>query len=173
MNAARKFTGHLAFASSLVAADQLTKQLALTVLASGTVDILPFLRFALVFNRGAAFGFLADAGGWQTLFLSAVAAVLSVALAAWLWRAAGRGERLLCFGLALVLGGALGNLIDRIAYQFVIDFIVLHHRGWQFPAFNLADSAISIGAALLIFDHFFGGGDGGDGGGGDGARRHL
>jgi len=177
--ASLKFAGYLTLAVVLVAADQVTKQFALTVLATGAVDFLPFLRFALVFNRGAAFGFLAEAGGWQTLFLATVAALLSVVLVAWLWRAAGRGARLLCYALALVLGGAIGNLIDRIEYQFVIDFIVVHHRGWQFPAFNLADSAITLGAALLIIDHFFGGdggdGDGGDGGDGDGdrRRRHL
>jgi len=163
MNASRKFAGYLTFATVLVAADQVTKQLALAMLTGNTVDILPFLSFALVFNRGAAFGFLAEAGGWQTMLLSAVAAVLTVVLTVWLWRAARRGEKLLSLGLALVLGGALGNLIDRAAYQFVIDFIVVHHRGWQFPAFNLADSAITIGAACLIIDHFFG--DGGDGDG--------
>jgi len=162
MNASRKFAGYLTFAALLVAADQVTKQLALTMLASGTVDILPFLSFALVFNRGAAFGFLAEAGGWQTAFLISLTVVLTVVLTVWLWRAAGRGEKLLSLGLALVLGGAIGNLIDRAVYQFVIDFIVVHHRGWQFPAFNLADSAITIGAVLLIIEHFFGDGGNGD-----------
>lgn len=158
---ARKFTVFIALAAGLIAADQLTKQLALSALASGgAADILPFLRFQLAFNRGAAFGFLARAGGWQTPLLGGIALALSVGLTAWLWHAAGRGERLLCCALALIIGGAIGNLIDRVVYEFVIDFIVLHHRGWQFPAFNLADSAISIGAALLIVDHIFGGGGG-------------
>ena len=159
---ARKFAGYIALTVAIVAADQATKQLAWSMLAGGAaVDLLPVLRFQLVFNRGAAFGFLADAGGWQTVFLSALAAVLSLVLLAWLWRAARAPHQngaLLCCGLALLLGGALGNLIDRALYQFVIDFIVLHHRGRQFPAFNLADSAISAGAACIILDHFIGGG---------------
>ena len=158
---ARKFAGYIALTVAIVAADQATKQLALKFLPGGGVDILSWLSFVLVFNRGAAFGFLADAGGWQTVFLSALAAALSLVLLAWLWRATRAPHQngaLLCCGLALLLGGALGNLIDRALYQFVIDFIVLHHRGWQFPAFNLADSAISIGAACIILDHFIGGG---------------
>jgi len=172
MNASRKFAGYLTLAAVLVAADQVTKQFALTVLATGAVDILPFLSFALVFNRGAAFGFLADAGGWQTAFLISLTVVLTVVLTVWLWRAAGRGEKLLSLGLALVLGGAIGNLVDRAVYQFVIDFIVVHYRGWQFPAFNLADSAITIGAVLLIIEHLFGDGGDGDGDGDDPHPRH-
>lgn len=149
----RKFTAYLALVAVVVVADQLTKQAAYTALwGAAPVEVLPFLRLALVFNRGAAFGFLGDAGGWQHYFLSGLAGVLSVLLAGWLWRAH-RRHALLSWGLALVLAGALGNLIDRVSHQFVIDFIVLHYRAWQFPAFNIADSAISIGAAALIIDH--------------------
>lgn len=170
-SAARKFAAFIALAAGIVAADQVTKQLALSALGfGGAVDLLAFLRFQLAFNRGAAFGFLAAAGGWQTVFLSALATVLSVVLTVWLWRAARRGQRLLCWALALIVGGAVGNLVDRVVYQFVIDFVVLHHRGWQFPAFNIADISISVGAALLILDHLFGRDDGGGDGDGDGGR---
>ncbi|MDD9875326.1 MAG: signal peptidase II [Gammaproteobacteria bacterium] len=149
----RKFTAYLALAAVVVVADQLTKQAAYAaLLGAAPVEVLPFLRLALVFNRGAAFGFLGDAGGWQHYFLSGLASVLSVLLVGWLWRAH-RRHALLSLGLALVLAGALGNLIDRVSHQHVIDFIVLYYRAWQFPAFNIADSAISIGAVALIIDH--------------------
>ena len=150
----QQFAAYLALAGVVVLLDQLSKQAAYAnLLGQPPVEVLPFFRLALVFNRGAAFGFLSDAGGWQHYFLSALAVIVSAALVCWLWRARARqGGALLSLGLALVLAGALGNLIDRVSHQHVIDFILLHWRGWYFPAFNLADSAISIGALILILD---------------------
>ena len=115
-----------------------------------SLELLPFLQLTLLHNQGAAFGFLHDAGGWQRWFLVAVAGVLSLVLAVWLHRA--RSQPLLAAALALILGGALGNLLDRARDGYVVDFIVLHHGGWHFPAFNLADAAISVGAALLVLE---------------------
>jgi len=106
-----------------------------------------------VFNRGAAFSFLANAPGWQKPFFVAVAVVASAIVSWMLWREPAR--RLLCSGLALILGGALGNLWDRLAYGHVVDFLDFHAMGWHWPAFNVADSAISMGAAILIAESFF------------------
>ncbi|MGR3913259.1 MAG: signal peptidase II [Gammaproteobacteria bacterium] len=148
----RNFTACLMLAAAVFALDQVAKHIAIAQLAGAPPrEILPFFQFALVFNQGAAFGFLGDAGGWQRPFLIGVAALVSAALLVWMWRARGGHALLLC-ALALVLGGALGNLADRISHQHVIDFIVLHYRVWHFPAFNLADSAITIGAGVLILD---------------------
>ena len=94
--------------------------------------------------------FLDDAGGWQHYFLGGLGIVVSLLLVFWLWRS--HRNALLSWALALVLGGALGNLIDRVSHQHVIDFILLHYRGWYFPAFNLADGAITLGALGLILD---------------------
>ena len=147
-----KFLGYLALAGFVVVIDQLSKQAALVnLMGQRPMEILPFFQLALVFNEGAAFGFLNDAGGWQHYFFVTLAIIVSGVLVSWLWRAHGRNA-MLSWGLALVLGGALGNLIDRISHQFVVDFILLHYRGWQFPAFNIADSAITVGAVALILD---------------------
>lgn len=106
----------------------------------------------LAYNRGAAFSFLADQGGWQRWFFALVALVASVVLVVWLKRLKSH-ERLLAAGLALVLGGALGNLYDRVVLGHVVDFILVHWQDrWFFPAFNLADSAITVGAGILILD---------------------
>jgi signal peptidase II len=104
----------------------------------------------LVYNKGAAFSFLADAGGWQRWFFTAITVVISVAIVVMLRRH--RGSRLMALALALVLGGALGNLYDRVTLGQVVDFVQLHARGYAWPAFNVADSAISIGVALLVWD---------------------
>ncbi|MGR3985131.1 MAG: signal peptidase II [Gammaproteobacteria bacterium] len=149
---ARNFAACLALAAGVFALDQAAKQIAVAQLAGAPpLEILPFFRLSLVFNRGAAFGFLGDAGGWQLHFLAGVAVLVSAVLAVWMWRARCDGALFVC-ALALLLGGALGNLTDRIIHQYVIDFIVLHYRGWYFPAFNLADSAITAGAGVLILD---------------------
>ena len=97
--------------------------------------------------------FLNDAGGWQTVFFTVIAVGVSLVIIVWLKRAA-RHERQLSIALAFVLGGAIGNLIDRLQYNYVIDFLLVHYQGWQFPAFNVADSAITIGAILLLMDSF-------------------
>jgi len=115
------------------------------------LPVLPFFNLTLVFNKGAAFSFLSDAGGWQRGFFIALASCVAVALAVWLMRTSPR-ERLLAFGLALIIGGALGNLIDRIVLGHVVDFLDFHWAGWHWPAFNVADSAISVGVAALLWD---------------------
>ncbi|MFM1891261.1 MAG: hypothetical protein RLZ44_338 [Pseudomonadota bacterium] len=115
------------------------------------VAVLPVFNLVLVFNEGAAFSFLSDAGGWQRYFFSALAAVVALALIVWLARLR-RHERLLAVALALLLGGAVGNLIDRLWLGHVVDFLDFHWRGWHWPAFNLADSAITLGVALLLLD---------------------
>ncbi len=140
-------------AALVVAADRLTKWLMLGWLRPGeSYEVTGFLNLVLVYNRGAAFSFLADAPGWQRPFFIAVALIASAIVSWMLWRSPGR--RLLCFGLALILGGALGNLWDRVAWGAVADFVDVHAFGWHWPAFNVADSAITVGAGILIADSF-------------------
>jgi len=117
------------------------------------VEVFPVLDFTLLHNRGAAFSMLAGASGWQRWFFIALALAVSVALVVWIWRAP-RGDKLLPFSLALILGGAVGNLIDRVVHGYVVDFIHAHWGAAYFPAFNVADSAITVGAVLLLFDAF-------------------
>ena len=114
--------------------------------------ITDFFNLVLAHNKGAAFSFLNDAGGWQRWMLSAIAMVAAVWIVRLLRQHA--QERLFCLALALVLGGALGNLIDRVAYGYVVDFLDFYWKANHFPAFNIADSAISVGAALLLLDSF-------------------
>jgi signal peptidase II len=116
------------------------------------VRVLPFLDFTLLYNTGAAFSFLAGASGWQRWFFIALGIVVSVAILAWMRQLDPRRHRLLAAGLALIMGGALGNVIDRVWHGHVIDFIHFHWKQWEFPAFNMADTSITIGAALLILD---------------------
>jgi len=116
------------------------------------VEVLSFFNFTLAYNSGAAFSFLADAGGWQRWFFSMVALVASIVIVGWLLKL--RGERMVALGLALILGGALGNLWDRLTLGHVVDFLDFHWAGYHFPAFNIADSAITVGAVLLILDMF-------------------
>lgn len=117
------------------------------------IVVIPDLfSWTLAYNKGAAFSFLADQGGWQRWFFALVALVASVVLFVWMKRLKNH-ERLLAAGLALVLGGALGNLYDRVVLGHVVDFILVHWQDrWFFPAFNLADSAITVGAGILILD---------------------
>ena len=117
------------------------------------VEVLPVLDFTLLHNTGAAFSLLADAPGWQRWFFIGLACAVSVLLIVWIWRTP-RGEKLLPLALALILGGAVGNVIDRIVHGYVVDFIHAHWGDAYFPAFNIADSAITIGAVLLILDAF-------------------
>ncbi len=149
-------TGRLGLALLVLAVDQATKLWAAGTLDYGMpVTVLPFFNLTLVHNTGAAFSFLADAGGWQRIFFIVVSGVVSLVLVAWLWRLP-RDARLLGIALALVLGGAVGNLVDRVAYGYVIDFLDFHATGWHWPAFNVADSAISCGVVLLLADGLFG-----------------
>ena len=146
-------TPWFAVAAALVLADQLAKWAALSLLRPGeSVAVTGFFNLLLVFNRGAAFSFLADAAGWQQPFFIAVALIAAAVVSWLLWRNPAR--RLLCAGLALILGGALGNLWDRVAYGHVVDFLDFHAMGWHWPAFNVADSAISVGAGILIAESF-------------------
>ncbi|MFC1578865.1 signal peptidase II [Pseudomonadota bacterium] len=141
----------------VIVLDQYTKVLAESALDYGRpVEVFSWFNLTLQYNTGAAFSFLSDAGGWQRYFFSAVALVISVGLVVWLYTMP-RAEKMLALALALILGGALGNLWDRLVLGHVVDFISVHYAGYFFPAFNLADAAISLGAALMIFDSLFGG----------------
>jgi signal peptidase II len=138
----------------ILAADQATKLWVLAALQPyEVIPVLPSLNLTLVFNEGAAFSFLADAGGWQRWFFVALALVVSVVLLVWLWRLKPE-DRLTAAGLSLVAGGAIGNLIDRIAYGHVVDFVDVYWRAWHWPAFNVADSAITVGVGLLLLEAF-------------------
>jgi signal peptidase II len=140
-------------AAAVVIVDRLTKWAMLDWLRPGeVVEVTPFFNFVLVYNKGAAFSFLAGAPGWQTPLFAAVAVVASAVVSWLLWRHPAR--RLLCVGLALILGGALGNLWDRLEWGAVADFLDFHAFGWHWPAFNVADSAITVGAAILIVEGF-------------------
>lgn len=116
-----------------------------------SIDVLPVFKLTLLHNEGAAFSFLDDAGGWQRWFLVAVSSGVSVFLIGWLWRIY-REQQLLAWALCLILGGAIGNLIDRLLQGYVVDFLVFYYDVYYFPAFNVADTAISTGAGLLILD---------------------
>ncbi len=116
-----------------------------------SIHILPIFKLMLLHNEGAAFSFLNDAGGWQRWFLVIVSSLVSVFIAVWLWRIR-REQRLLSWALCLILGGALGNLVDRVLQGYVVDFLVFYYNQYFFPAFNLADAAISVGAGLMILD---------------------
>lgn len=137
----------------VIGADQVTKYFALQSLAAGDVPVTAFFRFALAFNTGAAFSFLADAGGWQNLFFVGVAVVVSAIILV-MFRKLGARDMQLAVALMLVLGGAIGNVIDRLRFGYVVDFIDVYYRHWHWPTFNVADSAISIGAVLLVLDAF-------------------
>ena len=137
--------------------DQWTKWLAETHLTfNEPVPVIePFLNWTLAYNYGAAFSFLADAGGWQKWFFSGLALVMAIFLIVYLTRAP-RQAKLLSIGLALVLGGAVGNLIDRLLHGHVIDFIHVHNADvWHYPIFNVADMGISVGVALILIDMLF------------------
>ena len=141
-------------ALAVVALDQLVKWIVLGAFAAGErLAVTGFFNLVLVFNKGAAFSFLADAPGWQTPALVAFSIVASVVVSVLLFRHPDR--RLMCAGLALVLGGAVGNVIDRLRFGQVVDFLDFHALGWHWPAFNVADSAITVGAVLLIVEGFF------------------
>ena len=146
----------LALSLVVVVLDQLTKAIAIDVLQPYVPHpVIPgMLNWTLAFNPGAAFSFLADQEGWQRWLFTLLAIGVSAVLAAWLRRTP-RGDWRTALPLALVIGGALGNLIDRIRLGHVIDFIQVYFGNWPFPSFNLADSAISIGAVLLVLFSLF------------------
>lgn len=138
----------------VVVLDQWTKQLATThLLYANPVEVMPMLNWTLLHNTGAAFSFLSDAGGWQRWFFTILAIVVSVVLLVWIYRLRPQ-QRWLAVALALVLGGAIGNVWDRIYLGYVIDFIDVYYNDWHWPAFNIADSAITVGAVMLLIDSF-------------------
>ena len=143
-----------ALSAAIVAADQLTKWLVLAYFENRypREELTGFFNLVLVFNKGAAFSLFAQAAGWQTPVLAAFALGAAAIVSVLIVRNPGR--RLLCFGLALILGGALGNLIDRLRFGHVVDFLDFHALGWHWPAFNVADSAICVGALILILEGF-------------------
>ncbi len=141
----------LGLAFVILLADQFTKVMIQgTYQLGASTQVTPFFNLVRVHNSGAAFSFLSDGSGWQRWFFSVVG-LLAATLIVWLLKSHA-GQRLFSFALACILGGALGNVLDRLLYGHVIDFLDFHWRHWHFPAFNLADSAITLGAACLILD---------------------
>ncbi len=118
-----------------------------------SIPVLPSFNLTYVHNTGAAFSFLSEAGGWQRWFFAGLALGISIIIAIWLSRLQ-KHETLLAIALSLVLGGAVGNLIDRLAYGYVIDFLDVYYGNWHWPAFNIADSAITLGVALMLLESF-------------------
>jgi len=148
----------MAVSTLIVALDQLTKWPIVKWLSQGdSIEVNPFLYIVRRHNEGAAWSFLADAGGWQRWFFIVLASTVSAYIVYWLWSIRSEGHAILSTGLALVLGGAVGNLVDRIHYGHVVDFIDVYFARWNyhFPAFNVADSAITVGAVFLIIDALF------------------
>lgn len=151
-----RFVTWMGLALVIVIADQVTKWAIVEwVPLYDRIPLNSFINLTHQKNTGAAFSFLADAGGWQRWFFVVLATGVSAVIAAWLWRIRREGQLVLSAGLALVLGGAVGNLIDRIVHGHVTDFIQVWFGNWPFPSFNVADAGISVGAALLIIDALF------------------
>ena len=143
----------LSLAGLIIVLDQITKLWISSHFIYGeSLRVIPSFNLVLAHNTGAAFSFLNDAGGWQRWMFSVIAIVAAV----WILRLLQQHaqQKLFCLALTLVLGGALGNLIDRVAYGYVVDFLDFYYGNYHFPAFNVADSAISVGAALLLLDGF-------------------
>lgn len=146
-----RFWGWLLAASLIVLADQVSKIWFDTNLQYGErINLLPFFDFTLLYNPGAAFSFLADGAGWQRWFFTAIA-IAAVGLILYLLRR-NPAQTLFCASLSCILGGAVGNMIDRVQHGHVIDFLLFYQHPWYFPAFNIADIAISFGAILLVLD---------------------
>jgi signal peptidase II len=150
---------HLIFLTALIiviiALDQLTKTIASDILHyAEPIYVLPVLNWTLLHNYGAAFSFLSDAGGWQRWLFTGISIVVSVVFMVWLTRLP-KDESLTRYSLTFIIGGAIGNLIDRMQFGYVVDFILVHWQEHYFPAFNLADSAITLGAILMIIDVLF------------------
>lgn len=152
----RRYIAWIVIAGLVVLADQAAKWAVVEwVQLYGKVPINSFINLTHQQNSGAAFSFLAGASGWQRWFFVVLAAAVSAVIAVWLWRIRTEGPLVLMAGLSLVLGGAVGNLIDRAKLGYVTDFIQVWFGNWAFPSFNVADAAISVGAALLIIDALF------------------
>ncbi len=140
-------------AAAVIVADQLTKALVVReFLQYEVLDVLPVLELTRLHNTGAAFSLLAQASGWQRWFFIVLAVGISTGIVVWLKGLSGRGATWLAIALSLVMGGALGNVIDRVWHGHVIDFIHFHWERWYYPAFNVADMAITAGAIMLVID---------------------
>ena len=138
----------------ILALDQSSKKFAQKLLNyAEPVQLFSWFDFTLHYNRGAAFSILSDAGGWQRWFLSVIALIVSGILVGWLYTLRS-SKGIFPIGLSLILGGALGNVWDRIKFGYVVDFVSVHLNGWYFPTFNVADAAISIGVTLILLDEF-------------------
>ncbi|MEP6557069.1 MAG: signal peptidase II [Burkholderiales bacterium] len=147
----RSMIGWLALAALIILADQATKWLILDHYRLGdSTYVTGFFNIVRAHNTGAAFSFLAGAAGWQRWFFTVIGFAAAIFIV-WLLRQHA-GQRLFSFALSLLLGGALGNVIDRLQHGYVVDFLDFHWAGWHFPAFNVADSAITVGAICLIWD---------------------
>jgi signal peptidase II len=118
-----------------------------------SIPVMPGFNLTYVHNTGAAFSFLSHAGGWQRWFFTALAVTISIGITVWLSKLH-KHEALLAAALSLILGGAVGNLIDRLAYGYVIDFLDVYYQDWHWPAFNIADSAITLGVILMMAETF-------------------
>jgi signal peptidase II len=152
----RPFIIWMALSLFVIGFDQLTKWMIIKwVPLYDKIPINSFINITHQRNTGAAFSILADAPGWQRWFFIALATIVSAYIVSWLWKIRTDGQVILSAGLALVLGGAIGNVIDRILLGNVVDFIQVLIAGWPFPSFNVADSAITVGAAFLIIDALF------------------
>ncbi|TFG86402.1 MAG: lipoprotein signal peptidase [Chromatiales bacterium] len=139
----------------VIAADRYTKHLITSRFELfDRVPVIPYFDLVRLHNTGAAFSFLANASGWQNWFFSGVALAVSGLIIWWLFSQPA-GRIVVPLGLTLVLGGAIGNLVDRLQHGYVVDFVLLYYDRWSFPAFNVADSAISVGVILMLFDGFF------------------
>lgn len=150
-NASHSMLQWLGLAFIILLVDQFTKVLIVGFYQHGdSTYISSFFNVVRVHNSGAAFSFLADASGWQRWFFTAIGVIAAIAIV-WMLKSHA-GQKLFSFALACIMGGAIGNVIDRVLYGYVVDFLDFHWRGIHFPAFNIADSAITIGAACLILD---------------------
>ncbi|MEH6550495.1 MAG: signal peptidase II [Pseudomonadales bacterium] len=150
---------YFAVSALIIVLDLWSKSVAVEVLSRGRITLFSWFDFALAYNTGAAFSFLSDAGGWQRWFFTAIAVLVSIFLVNWI-RSLQKGQWILGLGLALVLGGAIGNVYDRLTLGYVVDFVSLHYDGYYWPAFNIADSAITVGAILLVWDMLVNGKEG-------------
>ena len=145
-----------ALAAVIIVLDQLSKYwVQVSFFEFERINLLPILDFTLVYNKGAAWSFLSDAGGWQRWLFTGISSVVSIVLVIWIHRLLAV-QKLLLIALTLILAGAVGNLIDRVLLGKVVDFVLFYYDGHYFPAFNIADSAITIGAIFMLADVFWG-----------------
>lgn len=142
---------YVLLALGVLIADQMTKWWAqMSLPMAQPIKVTDFLNWFLIYNPGAAFSFLSQAGGWQRWFFTVIGIVAAIVII-WLLQKNAH-DRPFCLALSLILGGAIGNVLDRLLYGAVVDFIDVHYDGWHWPAFNIADSAISIGATLIVIN---------------------